>query len=117
MREFIKRFAVDRILWWGMIGSVISLLVTALYVIFVYNKLPPYVPLFNQMPWGEARLAEKVDIFLPMLIATAVFLSNLLIAYIIYDKLILVSRIISITSFLATFLTMIFIIRITLLVL
>jgi hypothetical protein len=79
--------------------------------VFYFFKLPPFIPLFNQLPWGMERLSEKIGIFLPLSLSWCFFIINSIIAAIIYEKMPLMSRIISVTSFLIALLTFIFIAR------
>ena len=113
MNGLIKTIAADRITKLGTLVPFGVLLVTLLYLLFIYQQLPPFLPLFNQMAWGEPRLAEKVFVFLPLLIAGIILLSNTIIAGSLYQKVPLLARMISITSFLVSSVTVIFLFRIT----
>lgn len=85
----------------------ISLLLSLLFIIpliiiimVTYNNLPPLIPFFNSMPWGEDRLVvSNVTIFLPLLLLF-VFVGNILQATFIYNKYVLVARIILFNCFL-----------------
>jgi len=69
-------------------------------IIVSYGTLPPYIPFFNSMPWGEERLVDaSFTALMPMIIST-VFLLNLGIAVAVYRKFTLISRIIVFNSFL-----------------
>jgi hypothetical protein len=101
----------DKIIKWGMIFSLFFLLSQAVLLAFFYLKLPPFVPIFNQLPWGEARLGVKYEILLPFTITTIFFLFNYFLLVRLYTTMPLVSRIIGITTLLASLLACIFIIR------
>lgn len=117
MNELIRRFSNDRIMWWGIILSLGIVVINSSYLLLIFRDLPPFVPLFNQMPWGEERIAQKIDIFLPLFMVGAILLGNVLFSYIIYEKMTLVARILSITSLLAGIITLIFLVKTSLLLL
>lgn len=85
----------------------ISLLLSLLFIIpliaiilFTFSNLPPYIPFFNSMPWGEERLfSSRVVIFLPAIVVL-IFALNIFQATYVYKKYTLVSRIVMFNSFL-----------------
>jgi hypothetical protein len=113
MKELIKQVKIDKIVKWAVFLSAILLFLHLIFLIIVFTFLPPFIPLFNQMPWGPDRLGTKVEIFLPFLITFSFFLVNFFLAVRFYDKMPLVSRMISITCLLITLLSFIFILRMT----
>lgn len=117
MKELIKHIKSDKIIKWGIILAAGFLIIETLYVLITYPSLPPYLPLFNQMPWGESRLGTKIEIFLPILITVAFFAVNIILIARLYAGMPLASRIISITTLLITVLSCIFVIRTLLLIL
>lgn len=117
MKKLIRTITADRITRTATIASLVILLVILGYTLLIYRSLPPYIPLFNQLGWGDPRLAEKYLIFLPLLLAVIVMSVNTVITYLLYETMPLVSRVITITSLLISTLTLIFIIRITQLIL
>lgn len=76
-------------------------LIIVLGIIFVsYNNLPPLIPFFNSMPWGEDRLlASGFVIFLPAILVI-VYLGNIFQAVISYSRYVLIARILMINTFL-----------------
>ena len=76
-----------------------------------FLSLPPVVPLFNQLPWGEDRLGVKFEIMLPLIITGLFFIFNYFLLARLYRTMPLVSRIIGITTLLASLLSFIFIMR------
>ncbi len=50
------------------------------------------------MPWGEARLGEKEQIFLPFVLVLAFVVINIVIAISFYNRMPLLSRIVNSTS-------------------
>lgn len=80
-------------------------------IVFFYLSLPELIPLFNQMPWGESRLASKLALFLPVIIATSFCLLNLTLLAKLYERIPLISRMLSIASLLIALLSAILIFR------
>lgn len=111
MNEFFKEVKEDKILLRGSIFSGTLILISLVCIVIYYNSLPPLIPIFNQMPWGEERIAKNIFIFLVPLIAFLVFVANLIFATYVYKKIPLISRLFSMTSLLASILTLLFIIR------
>lgn len=85
------------------ISLILSLMfvVPSIFLILIsYTSLPPLIPFFNSMPWGEERLVDShVIIFLPFILL-GIFVGNLLYAIFAYRKNVLVSRIILFNCFL-----------------
>jgi hypothetical protein len=101
----------DKIIRWGMTLAFILLALHALSLAFFYITLPPVVPLFNQLPWGDDRLGVKFEIMLPLVITTLFFIFNYFLLARLYKTMPLVSRIIGVTTLLAALLSFIFILR------
>lgn len=117
MKEIIKHIKADKIIRWGISISGILLCVEIGYILLFFFSLPPYIPLYNQMPWGESRLGTRMEIFLPVVITLAFFILNFALLTGLYEKLPLVSRMLSITTLLITLLSVIFVVRTLLLIL
>lgn len=101
----------DKIIRWGMTFSFILLLLQAGLLALFYLKLPPVLPLFNQLPWGDARLGATYEILLPLVITAVFFLFNYILLTKLYTTMPLVSRIIGVTTLLASLLSIIFVVR------
>ncbi len=117
MNAVIRDLIQDKIIRWSLYGISGLALFTLLYLLIIYTHLPPFLPLFNQLPWGEARLGIRLAVFLPFVIALLFAFVNLLIARVIYGTIPLISRMLGITSFLVLLITFIFLFRMTQLVL
>lgn len=117
MKNFFDGIIADRITRTATILSVLLIFITLIYTLLIYAGLPPYIPIFNQLGWGDPRLGENYLIFLPILLSLGVVILNIFLASLAYTAMPLISRIITITSLLVSALTLIFVIRITLLVL
>ncbi len=76
------------------------LIPTTIVIVLSYEKLPPLIPLFNSMPWGEERLySSTINIFFPLMLLS-IFVINFAIGSFIYKKFALVARILSFNSLL-----------------
>ncbi len=111
MNEVTNIVKADKIIRWGMTFSFILILSQAGLLAVFYLKLPPVIPLFNQLPWGEDRLGAKYEFLLPLFITATFFIFNYILLKKLYKATPLVSRIIGITTFLASLLSFIFVIR------
>jgi len=111
MKKLLSKIKNDKIILWACIASVLLILLNAFYVAISYLSLPPFVPLFNQMPWGEARLGTKEQIFMPIAIVMVITIGNFLLASLLYEKIPLISRILSITIVLVSFFALLFAVR------
>ncbi len=112
MKNLINKIKLDKII---KLGTYLSLSLIFLHLIIIagfYVILPPYIPLYNQMSWGNDQIASKMEIFIPIFITSVFFIMNLFIGLKIYEKMPLLSRILSITALLLCILSIIFIIRI-----
>lgn len=111
MKEIINKIKNDKILFWGFSISLFLIIFNLFYLFLYYQKLPPLIPLFNQLPWGEPRLAELHLIFIPALISFLILIINFIISMNYYSRIPLIARIFCITSSLVSFLAVLFIIR------
>lgn len=117
MKELFKNLRHDKMTLYAFVGSFLTILFALLFIILSYNSLPPYIPVFNQLPWGEERITETYGIFIPLLIAFFVFIFNFVSSSYVYDRSPLISRILAFTSFLVSLLSLLFIVRTVLVVL
>lgn len=117
MNAYFKKAANDKIIKYGNGFSFFFLIIGLLYTLLVYRSLPPYLPVFNQMPWGELRLGERPLIFLPLALAWGISLVNTFFSSQLYDEMPLLSRMVTITTLLISIITFIFLFRVTRLVL
>jgi hypothetical protein len=111
MRGFFKDITSDNITQKGFFICFLIILLSCGYAVFYFNNLPPLLPLFNQLPWGEQRLIETAGIFIPPIISFLILLINLILASLIYKKVPLISRVLAITCLLISVLTFLFVIR------
>lgn len=111
MKEAYKFIQADKILRWSILISTILLLIHLFILGLMYNFLPPVVPVYNQLPWGDARIGTKGELFIPIGLSFIFLISNYLVIGKTYTLMPLVARIISITTLLIAVLGIIFISR------
>ena len=100
MKEKFSLMISDQFVRISLLFSLIFILPLIFIIIITYGTLPPLIPFFNSMPWGEERLASsQVAIFLPLLLII-IITSNILQAAFIYKRYVLVSRIVLFNTFL-----------------
>ena len=108
MKELFKYIKIDKIMRLSLQIATVLLFGQIVILAFFYFSLPPLIPLFNQLPWGEDRLGHRLEIFLPSGIALLFLMSNLFLANHLYERLPLVARILSIATLLLSILSGIF---------
>lgn len=111
MKEFFKDLKSDKLTYRVFISTIFFLLLPLPYILFFYRNLPPYLPVFNQLPWGQPRLAPTWGVFIPSLISLCILITNVILSSILYKKTPLVSRMLAVISFIITILTLLFVFR------
>lgn len=110
-KGLIKKLQADSVGWWSFWISCFIFFVDFVVIAILYHTLPPYLPLYNHMPWGYERLGSTIQIVIPLSIPLFLFIANTIYAGIIREKNILLSRFLYITNLsLALFVT-IFLLR------
>ena len=111
MKEFFKDIIRDKTASFGFTSAFILSVITFIFILFTYKNLPPFIPIFNQLPWGEQRLGITLTILIPILADLLIIISNLVIATVIYQKTPLVSRMLAVTTFITTILICLFVVK------
>lgn len=117
MKDFFKNIKSDKITNIGFSITVVFITAIFVFILFFYGRLPPFVPVFNQLPWGEERLGTPIAIFIPILTAFLIFILNLITSALIYKRIPLVSRMLAGTSLLISALTFLFVVKTIILIL
>lgn len=105
MKEFFKDIRGDKAISSAFFLNIISVIAAIAYILFFYGKLPPFVPIFNQLPWGEQRLGNQIAIFIPVGVSLLIFVINIFISALVYKKIPLISRMLAAISLLTGILT------------
>ena len=64
MKEFFKDIAQDKTITFAFFINTFFIVASIAYILFSYGKLPPFIPIFNQLSWGEQRLGNQITIFI-----------------------------------------------------
>jgi hypothetical protein len=111
MKKYFNEIRKDKLVVRLFLLSLIIAVVSLLFILFSYTKLPPLIPIYNQLPWGQERLTITPGIFIPVILITSILIINFLVAAVIYVKYPLIARLFAITTLLTSFLTLLFVIR------
>jgi hypothetical protein len=101
----------DKITSTSIMLSTLLLVLSAGVIAISYHAFPPLIPIYNQMPWGIARIGVRLTIFIPFMIALFIYGVNLFLSAFLYNNYTLVSRIVSLTTFCTTALFLLFLLR------
>lgn len=111
MKNFINNIKSDKLALRGFLLCFILILLTIGYTLLNYSTLPPFVPIFNQLPWGNERLLPTIGIFLPTLVFTLIFIFNVIFISVIYSKNPFIARVIAAVSLILAIMNFLFIIK------
>jgi len=111
MKNFTDFATNDRFIKRILVGSLVLMGISGIYILLNYDKLPPLIPMFNQLPWGVDRLSSTAGIFIPLGVSLIIFVFNFFASGISHKESPLLARMLSITSFIASLLSLLFIFR------
>lgn len=111
MKEFFKDIKSDKTIIHAFFINSLFIVVSVIFILFSYRNLPPFIPIFNQLPWGEQRLGPTLSIFIPVLVALLILATNIFIAAFIYKKTPLIARMLTVVSLLTSILAFLLIIK------
>lgn len=111
MRNFINHIKADKLTYRGFILSFILLFSSLGFVVFYFNKLPLFIPLFNQLPWGDARVTPTIYILIPIFLYGLFIIGNIIFTSIVYNKNPLIGRMFASTTLLLGAMNFIFLLR------
>lgn len=111
MNDVFKILQNDRTVLFSLMAATMLTIAHAAILTLSYSSLPPFLPLFNQLPWGEERLGEKHLVFLPLALAASSLLGNSFLSTALYRRVSLVSRMSAVTALLVSVLALLFVIR------
>lgn len=109
MKEFLKNITQDKPITLAFFMNLFFIIAAIIFILFLYGSLPPFIPIFNQLPWGEQRLGSTFTIFVPVLVSILIFIINVIAAGITYKKIPLVARMLAAISLLISVLTCLFV--------
>lgn len=111
MKEFFRDIALDKTIKFVFFINLFFIFAILFFILISYEHLPPFVPIFNQLPWGEQRLGTTITIFIPVLVALLILFINIFTSTIIYKKIPLVARMMAAISLLTSILTFLFVVK------
>jgi hypothetical protein len=112
MKNFINNIVSDKLALRGFLISFLLMLLTVFYILINFLNLPPFIPIFNQLPWGNDRLTSTLGIFIPTLIFGLIFLFNIIFTSIVYSKSPLIARIVAAVTLILAFMNFLFVVKI-----
>lgn len=111
MNASIKQLLEDKIVLIMLSASILVLAINAGFIFLTLKNLPPLIPIFNQLPWGEDRLGTKMFIFAPVGIVVLFLIANIFFSSLTYKNMPLISRFIMVISFLVSILALLIVLR------
>lgn len=111
MKDLVINIKADKITSRGFIFSIVFILLTIFFILLNYKSLPPFIPVFNQLPWGTQRLTQTSGIFIPVTLFSFIFLFNLVLSSTVYSKNPLVARMVAAITLIIAVINFLFTIR------
>ena len=112
MKKFFKFIREDKIIYWGFLLSCLFLFGSFALIAVFYTQLPPFLPLYNKMPWGYDRIGKKIELFIYLALALVFFIINFTATFHTYKKAALLARLICMTTVMVCFFVFVFMIQI-----
>ncbi len=117
MNASLKQVFADKIITASFGIFIFFLLLCVIFTVSSFKHLPPFIPLYNQLPWGEGRLGGQIQIFIPLLVLIFTGVGNFIVTVFVHNRMPLVARLLSTTTFLIALLALLLIIRTILIIL
>lgn len=76
----------NRLFIWSITLSLILFFFCNLIFVFSWNNLPPDIPLYYSLPWGEEQLAKPISLGLLIVGTTCLSIVNIFLAMILLNK-------------------------------
>ena|ERR1035437_6518126 len=111
MKNLINNLTADKLTFRGFAISFLLTFFAFLYIAANYTNLPPLIPIFNQLPWGDNRLTPTLGIFIPIVIFIIIFIFNILFTSIVYSKNPLIARFVAAVTLILAMMNLLFIIK------
>ncbi|HAP37738.1 hypothetical protein A2574_00530 [Candidatus Shapirobacteria bacterium RIFOXYD1_FULL_38_32] len=88
-------------------SNLLIITVQIVLLIYKFNDLPPQVPLFYSLPWGEPQLAPASQLFFLPTFSIVFSLINNLLAATIFSKTTLLSKLLVVSSLVISILSLV----------
>ncbi len=115
MHHFInqlKIFRDDNFLKWPVGLSLVCVLTSFLFLAFSWRKLPPLLPLFFSLPWGEEQLTQPKTLIFLLLGVLGLVILNYIFVLLFYSKTTYFSRMLSVSTVIISFMILFAIVHI-----
>lgn len=93
-------FNLRKINFWIAFTPILITLLITLFIVISIKFLPPKLPLFYSLPWGEKQLADHSQLLIIPAIIALVTLLNLVISWQLHDSQIFFKKILLFSSIL-----------------
>jgi len=117
MNEIFKKIYADKIAGWSFSTSSLLFLVTLFAILIRYRDLPPYLPLYNKLSWGYARLGNTYEFFLLPSLILFLLILNTFFGLFFQQKMPLLSRFLFVTTLSAALFATFFTLKLLLVIL
>lgn len=117
MKKLFKLIQKDSVLSWTFWTTIVFVLVMIVLIGVFYTNLPPFLPLYNQMPWGYDRLGHAYELFLLPFSTLFICIINTTIGIRLMSKVPLLARFLFLTMAGLALFSCIFLVRLVFLVL
>src|SRR6185436_17941355 len=97
MRGLFKALQKDSVLNWSFWATVSIVAITVGSIGISYINLPPFIPLYNQLPWGYARLGKTYELFIPPLVVLVLLFLNTFVGLRLTERYPLLARFLFLT--------------------
>lgn len=94
------------LLWWGLI-PILAILFSLLSIFFLSPFLPPKLPLFFSLTWGDSELVDKTQLLIIPASLAALMLFNLIIYWRLSENQLLLRKILIFTGLVTTAIIMV----------
>jgi cellulose synthase/poly-beta-1,6-N-acetylglucosamine synthase-like glycosyltransferase len=88
-------------------SNILIITVQIVLLVYKFNDLPPQVPLFYSLPWGEPQLASASQLFFLPTFSIVFSLINNLLAATIFSKTTLLSKLLVVSSLVISILSLV----------
>ncbi len=114
--QTIKRLFQQPFCRYSLLACFLLLGVQGVFLALKWQNLPPRVPLFYSLPWGDQQLAQKPYLFLLPGATLAALVINIVLAILFLDREVLLSQILLWSSCLLALIATIGLVHIVLLI-
>jgi hypothetical protein len=116
MKKLFNHISPDIMTSWVFGISICFIIISLGFIGSFYQSLPPFLPLYNKLPWGYARLGNKLEFFLPVGITCLLLILNIILSNKVYKKSILLSRFLGAATLIFSLSILIYTIQVILLI-